>query len=372
MENNKEQQNSTEQYCSNIESSIEEQSFSLEDLHPEEKKVESYKPIQSSSVEVQPDPTIIDGVKETIGDKYTNVSHPKIQTVAFCQNNLEKMPLMSHTHQHTNNNEQQKQPSFTVSENSSEVQNVKIFYLIFGIILLVILVAFPLYSSGENLFSNNSGTSEKISNDDDEKTNNETISTIPNSEDSELEESQNSQISESIEFDMTLSFDKGFVSNEQEIEQEMGFLPTNITGVVRCNLKQAEIISGVTKYASTYLYYENYKLKQAITVTEQIYPDPATYSEAKNATLVYKESADKANTLDVLILQDDSTYTVKNTMKYNLEFGSTTYIESIDTYLKFSSEYDTNIKTAIDNVINKSSNKQNIICSSINTNEAGL
>ena len=51
---------------------------------------------------------------------------------------------------------------------------------------------------------------------------------------------------------------------QKEINQKVGYLPTDLTGVVRCDLEKPVVNAGITTYGSTYLYYENYKLKSAI------------------------------------------------------------------------------------------------------------
>ena len=73
MENNTENQTSTEQYYGAVESTTpikEETSYSLEDLRPKEEIEEKVSPPPvSDTEEIQPDPTVIDGIKAPIGDQ---------------------------------------------------------------------------------------------------------------------------------------------------------------------------------------------------------------------------------------------------------------------------------------------------------------
>ena len=365
MENNNEQQKSTEQLYSNIEGTTielpkknveEEPSYSLEDLHPEEKEeVKEVAPAASSTEEIQPDPTVIDGKKETIGDQS---SFNEVQPQSVVQPAPQPEPVkMSLPVQQPVVPTQAQQP-IKQKKQEPEEPSAKLFYAIFIIILLLVVVGLPLYSSLEKYMEENSGTSEPI------KEQEPVVETKPVETPTEPTTPQEPA---EIVFDMSLEFDKGFVTNEKEINQKAGYLPTNLNGVIRCDLEKPMVMQGITTYASTYLHYENYELRSAITVTKQVYSDQATYMNTKDATLVYKNAGDKYDTLDVLITQDDESYTVTNIMHYHLMYGHTTYIDDLDTNILFSSQYTTNIKKAIDNAIVTGMNNGNTVCGTLNT-----
>ena len=373
MDKEKENQNSTEQFYANVEESAaqhivpnqeEEPSYSLEDLHPEES--EESKPVAppvSSSEEVQPDPTVIDGIKAPIIDTSAQNSQPA-QRVPFSTNALE--PTMA---KQTAVHAAPPQVKKVAAQPTNDTPNAKVFYFVFGIILIVVLIGLPLYSSFKD---DSSGTSETV-NDHVNKT--ETPKENPNDNPTP----NTPQNPTGIKFDMTLEFDKGLVQNEKEVKQKTGFLPTNLTGVIRCDMERPVVTEGITNYASTYLYYENYKLKSAITVTKQVYGDPAIYETNKDVTLVYKTAGDNNDSLDVEIVKDDENYTVTNIMQYNLQYGNSTYIEGLDTSLLFSSQFNTNIKTAMDNLLVTGASSGNAICGALDTtveettnDEAGL
>lgn len=363
MENNNETQKSTEQLYSNIEGSSlelekkvdEEPSYSLEDLHPEEKEeIKHVVPVASHAEEIQPDPTVIEGKKETIGDQSTinetpNISHiePPKATPAPVQM---KVPTPV---QHI--------PSRPIKQQQiPEEPNPKVFYAIFALILIIVLVGLPLYTVINNSLDSNKGTGEPI----DQK------ETTPVVEEKPPVNPTTPTQPGQIDFDMTLSFDKGFVENEKEINKKVGYLPTNINGVIRCDLEKPMVMGGITTYASTYLHYEDYKLRSAITVTKQVYNDEATYMNTKDATDVYKTAGDKYETLDAEITKDDATFTVTNTMHYHLIYGHSTFIDDLNTNIMFSSPYSTNIKTAIEKALTTGMNNGNTICGTLNTENA--
>ena len=157
MENNNEQQKSTEQLYSNIEGTTidlpkknveEEPSYSLEDLHPEEKEeVKEVAPAASSAEEIQPDPTVIDGIKETIGDQSSIneiqpqvIHHPEPPKPEPVRVSIPQQPVLPN----------QAQQPLKKKTQQPEEPNAKVFYAVFIIILLLVAVGFPLYSSLEN------------------------------------------------------------------------------------------------------------------------------------------------------------------------------------------------------------------------------
>ena len=363
MENNNETQKSTEQLYSSIEGSSlelekkvdEEPSYSLEDLHPEDKEeIKQVAPAASHAEEIQPDPTVIDGKRETIGDQSAinempTINHVEPPKAAPTQVQM-KVPAPV---QQIPKPQIKKQPT-------PEEPNPKIFYAILAVILIVVLVGLPLYTVINNSLDSNKGTGEPIEQTPSEPKKEETPSVtqpIP---------TQPGQIN----FDMTLSFYKGFVVNEKEINQKVGYLPTNINGVIRCDLEKPMVMGGITTYASTYLHYEDYKLRSAITVTKQVYNDEATYMTTKDATDVYKTAGDKYETLDVEITKDDATFTVTNIMHYHLIYGHSTFIDDLNTHIIFSSPYSTNIKTAIEKALTTGMNNGNAVCGTLNTENA--
>lgn len=369
MEENKETQVSTEQYYANVEGNStpvepEEQSYSLEDLHPEEPKEEKVAPVAAPEEEVQPDPTVIDGVKETIGDSSAIVeAQPMMQqsTPQPVVSTIPKPQLPTSTN--VAPQDPVRQTKVNKQQNTNEVPNAKIFYLVFGVILLFVIVGLPLYSSIKNGSNPSTGVSEPVT-DDENKTN-------PTTEEQPVTEQPTTGENE-IVFDMDLAFDKGWVTNEKEINQKVGFLPTNLTGVIRCDLERPVVIEGITMYGSTYLYYQNYKIVSAITVTKHQYVDQTSYIANKDATSIYQNAGDTNDSLDVKIIQDDEALTVTNIMQYNLQYGHSTYVEELDTYLNFSSQFGTNIKTAIEQAIITGANSGNAVCGAIITSDAGV
>lgn len=375
MEEKKETQVSTEQYYANVEGistpvEPEEQTYSLEDLHPEEPKEEKVvAPVAAPNEEIQPDPTVIDGVKETIGDS-SATSEQSIQQSSFSQNTLEPKPVVSTIPKPqipTTANVVPQAPVKPIKVNKpqaqNEVPNAKIFYLIFGAILLLVIVGLPLYSSINSALNPTTGVSEPVTNDEN-KTN-------PTPEEKPTTNQPTTGANE-IVFDMSLGFDKGWVTNEKEINQKTGFLPTNLTGVIRCDLERPVVMEGITMYASTYLYYQNYKIVSAITVTKHQYGDQTSYTANKDATSIYQNAGDTNDSLDVKIIQDDNALTVTNIMQYNLQYGHTTYVEELETHLQFSSQFGTNIKTAIEQALITGANSGNAVCGAILTNDAGV
>ncbi len=376
MENNTENQTSTEQYYGAVESTTpikEETSYSLEDLRPKEEVEEKISPPPvSDTEEIQPDPTVIDGIKAPIGDQSAKEEMLASQA-SFSTNRLEPSSMQQPVAPVQQVPQQQMQqviqrpvvqtqaaPVQKINKVQAPQQNedsgVKLFYVVIALIMLGVVVGLPLYSH----FTKNQeqpDTSEKL--EGNKTTNNNGKTDTP---------PEQTRRPGTITFDMSLSFDKGLVTNEKEINQKVGYLPTDLTGVVRCDLENPVVNTGITTYGSTYLYYENYKLKSAITVTKQVYQNQDTYLLTKDSTLIYKNAGDKNDSLDVTITQDDENYTVTNIMQYNLQYGNATYIEELDQNIMFSSHFSTNIKAAIDNLISTSGNT-NTVCSTVNTVE---
>lgn len=362
MEQSNESQKKTEQLYSNVEETYLEinkkidiePTYSLEDLHPEIKEEEKPAVFEPSETEeIQPDPTIIDGKKEIIGDQSAimeaTLERQNVQPLETPQTNLVQMAIPQQLPQI---------PKQTMQNQPPDEPNAKLFYAVFAIILLIVLVGFPLSTVIQNNFESKTGAGEPIKNQEEKKK--------PETEDPSPTEPDSLQINQ-ISFNMDLKFDKGFVTNEKEINQKEGYLPTNLNGVIRCDLEKPLVTEEVTTYASTYLHYENFKLRSAITVTKQVYKDNNIYMNNKDATQVYKTAADKKETLDVEIKQDDVNFTVTNIMHYHLMYGHSTHIEELDKDITFSSIYSTNIKNAIDNTIKSGMNNGIIICGTLNT-----
>lgn len=369
MEENKETQVSTEQYYANVEGNStpvepEEQTYSLEDLHPEEPKEEKVAPVAAPEEEVQPDPTVIDGVKETIGDSSAIAEAQPMMQQPAPQPVVSTIPKPNLP---TSAGPVQQAPVRQMKVNkpqeANEVPNAKIFYLVFGVILLLVIVGLPLYSSINSALNPSTGVSEPVNNDENQ--------TNPTPEEQPATEQPTNGDGE-IVFDMELAFDKGWVTNEKEINQKVGFLPTNLTGVIRCDLERPVVIEGITMYASTYLYYQNYKIVSAITVTKHQYVDQTSYIDNKDATSIYQNAGDTNDSLDVKIIQDDEAFTVTNIMQYNLQYGHSTYVEELETHLMFSSQFGTNIKTAIEQALTTGANSGNAVCGAIVTSDAGV
>ncbi len=376
MENKNETEVSTQQYYGNVETNQEEQvvetpvveaeqSYSLEDLHPEE-EVKETAPVAAPEEEIQPDPTVIEGVKETIGDQSAlaeqTMPTPAPQVQPAPQPVVSTIPKPAPIPTAAGTSVQQPmQP-----QNKNDVPNAKVFYLIFGIILLFVIVGLPLYSSINSSLNNQKGESEPINNNQSEQENKPI-------EEQPTPQQPNTNTNE-IVFDMSLAFDKGLVSNEKEINQKEGFLPTELTGVIRCDLEKPIVSTDFTKLASTYLYYDNYKLESAITVTKLQYVNPALYLERKDAFLIYKTAGDQYESLDVNIIQDDSNSTVTSIMKFNLRYENSTPVEGLEpnNVLIFSSVYGTNIKVAMEKILNPTDPNSNVVCSAISTSDAGV
>lgn len=370
MENNNENQVSTEQYYANVEEEKvetpvpetqpvveEEQSYSLEDLHPEEEVVETpVAPVAAPSEEVQPDPTVIDGIKAPVMNPSPVMEQP-VQSSSFSQNALEPdrsaapAPVGPHPVTNVKN---------TAAEAQNTAPNAKVFYAVIAVIILLLAVGIPLYTSINNSLNNSSGKSEPVEKNDKDENKEKPSTETPTTPTPQTPTTP-------INFDMSLTFDKGLVENQKEVNQKTGFLPTKVTGIVRCDLEKPVVMEGIRTYGSTYLYYENYRLKSAITVTKQQYPNQELYQNTKDATMLYKTAGDKYDAFDADIIQDDQNYIVTNIMKYNLVYGHSIYIEDINSYIIFSSSYDTNINNAINNVLTTGINSGNSMCSSIIT-----
>lgn len=355
MEQNNESQKITEQLYPNIEENSlknvsnisEETTYSIEGLHPELKtQIPEVELPLTNNETLKSNPTIINNQKETTEFQTSNLEQPsQIQdiqpTITSTENTLQPQDVQN-----------PQQPKKTLIEQETpEEPDVKVFYGIFAIILLIVLVGLPLSTTIKNTFD--SKTEEKTPKKEEPKSPSQTPPTPSNPN--------------QINFNSDLTFDKGFVTDSNEINKRQGYTPTNVDGIIRCDLENPIVTNEATTYTTTYLHYEDHGLKSAITVTKKIYKDNNAYTINKDETQIYIKATEKQESLDIVLKEDDENFTLTNIMHYHLMYGHSTYIEELNKNITFSSIYTTNIKNAIDDIITKENNNGNIICGTLNT-----
>lgn len=170
-----------------------------------------------------------------------------------------------------------------------------------------------------------------------------------------------------INFTQSLTFYKGLVSDENELNQEFPYEPAATTGVVRCEFIEPMKDSGITINIHAYLYYEDYKLKK--TYLQQItnFEDKSTFNQ--NVTAI-EELVNSYNNTEVLTIDsqiDKTTQTIKFGMFSNLAYGSYTNSSQEGMIAKLKFNYDDSIKKAMSTMYGLEGMIGNIKCSSVKT-----
>lgn len=170
-----------------------------------------------------------------------------------------------------------------------------------------------------------------------------------------------------INFTQSLTFYKGLVSDEKELNQEFPYEPAATTGVVRCELIEPTKDNGTTINIHAYLYYENYKLKKTYIQQISNFEDKNTFEQNVTTIEEFVKSFNNTENLTLDSQIDKTNQTIKFGMFSNLAYGSYTNSlqEGAISKLKFNN--DDSIKKAMSTMYGLDGMIGNIKCSSVKT-----
>ncbi|MGN1371113.1 MAG: hypothetical protein ACI4XM_02375 [Candidatus Coprovivens sp.] len=170
-----------------------------------------------------------------------------------------------------------------------------------------------------------------------------------------------------INFSQNLSFYKGLVDDENELNQETPYEPAAKTGVIKCELIEPLKDSSLTTNTITYLYYEKNLLKKSYMQQMINISDKNTFTTLAN---YYKELESQYTntenfTLDIQIDYISQTITVG--IFSNLAYGSyvKSPIEGMNLQIKLN--YNDTIKKSMGVLLGAEETLGNVKCSSVKT-----
>lgn len=170
-----------------------------------------------------------------------------------------------------------------------------------------------------------------------------------------------------INFTQSLTFYKGLVSDEKELNQEFPYEPAATTGVVRCELIEPTKDNGTTINIHAYLYYENYKLKKTYIQQISNFEDKNTFEQNVTTIEEFVNSFNNTETLTLDSQIDKTNQTIKFGMFSNLAYGSYTNSLQDGAISKLKFNNDDSIKKAMSTMYGLDGMIGNIKCSSVKT-----
>lgn len=237
-------------------------------------------------------------------------------------------------------------------------------YVAFGVILAIIIIGFPLYSVVDNIL--NPVPNANVGNGTDNE------SEKPTTTVTEKEPEKPKVESAPIIFDTTLSFDKGYTSNDNELYQTIAFKPTATEGVIKCEHIKSYKTSTSTEKGIVYIYYKDSRAKKVIMSNNQQYTSVSTYKQGLAAfTALNKEVSGNKNT-ELTVRTSEKDRLIQANLLIDMAYGKTIKLDgtNLNFYVVFS--YDAPINDAMNKLLNHTTNKGNMACSTIVSNDASV
>lgn len=264
-----------------------------------------------------------------------------------------------------NPNYQPVKPSHQIDEiddldyNPSNNINYKGLVIILGITLVVVLLAFPIYTGLNNYFSKN----------DEEVQEPQPQTQTPTQQEPTTEETPTLP---PINFDMDLSFDKGYSNNPNEYHQTIAYKPEQYEGVIKCENIKTLVSSAGKENVIIYLYYKDLMLKKYMLIDDLKFNNVNTY----NDYIAYYQSLEALTSgnehLYTRILVSDSLYRINFTMLVDLAYNQAIRIPGEKIYYDVQMSYNTPIKNAMNKFLTNKSISGNMYCSTLATNDASI
>ena len=197
-------------------------------------------------------------------------------------------------------------------------------------------------------------------------TTNQPATTVPEKEEEKEEEKPAPPAVTS--FDITLNFDKGYTTNEKELNQTASYQPEQTEGVIKCETIKDRNIPGLTNKESVYLYYKDAAVKKVITISDGKYLSQKTYNTYLTSFKALKSESSKYENLIVDYKANNSTLKINAKVYVDLVYGHNFKFDDTDYIYRIGVTYNTPIKAAMDKMFFNQDYKNNMKCSTILTN----
>lgn len=168
-------------------------------------------------------------------------------------------------------------------------------------------------------------------------------------------------------FDTTFSFVKGYTENPNELNQTAAFTPEKSEGVIKCENIEVTKQNGVLKKDSIYIYYRDYMSKKIILSTNYKYSSNYQYDTYTSSLENIKTESKKHENLTVKINNNNVELYTNLHILVDLAYGNA--FEYSDDYYSFEipMNYNAQINTAMNKILSKAVNKENMHCSTLIT-----
>ena len=243
-------------------------------------------------------------------------------------------------------------------------QNFKGIYIVFGVILAILIIGFPLYSVMDNILHPVPNADVGSGNNNEEERPTTTIT--------EKEPEKPKEEVPPIIVDTTLSFDKGYTTNDDELYQTVAFKPTSTEGVIKCENIKAYKTSTYLEKGIVYIYYKDSRAKKVLISTNQQYNSSSAYNTGIASYAVLKQQIEANKNAEVLIRTSQKDNLIQANVLIDMAYGKTLKFDgtNLNYFVVFS--YDAPINDAMNKVLNNQVNRGNMACSTIVSNDASI
>ena len=268
-----------------------------------------------------------------------------------------------------NPNYQPVKPSHQINEiddldfDTSNNTNYKGLAIILGITLVVVLLAFPLYTGLNNYLSKNKEETPQDNPIVEKPTPNEPTPEEPTPEEPTLPP---------INFDMDLSFDKGYTNNPNEYHQTIAYKPEKYEGVIKCeNIKTITSSEGQVNIV-IYLYYKDLMLKKYMVIDDLKLNNVKSYNEYISYYHSLESLTSNNEHLYTRLLVTNASYRINFSMLVDLAYNQAIRVPDQKIYYDVEMSYNTPIKNAMHKYLTNKSFSRNMYCSTLATNDASI
>lgn len=263
-----------------------------------------------------------------------------------------------------NPNYQPVKPSHQTNEiddldfDTSNNTNYKGLAIILGITLVVVLLAFPLYTGLNNYLSKNKEEAPQDNPPVETPTTNE-----PTPEEPTLPP---------INFDMDLSFDKGYTNNPNEYHQTVAYKPEQYEGVIKCeNIRTMTSSEGQVNIV-IYLYYKDLMLKKYMVIDDLKLNNVKSYNDYISYYQSLESLTSNNEHLYTRLLVSNGSYRINFSMLVDLAYNQAIRVPDEKIYYDVEMSYNTPIKNAMNKYLTNKSFSRNMYCSTLATNDASI
>ncbi len=260
----------------------------------------------------------------------------------------------------SNINTMPKEDNYDFNDNTSKDSSYKTVCIILGVTLLIVLAAFPLYSVVNN-YLNSTKENQTI----------EDKQTIPQ-EDKNEEKEEKPKVELNINFDLDVTFDKGYTTNPNELNQIKGYQPEDSEGVIKCEtINNIQSQTEIAK-AEYYFYYKDYMTKKFLAIQKYKFVNLSTYNSNLQALQSLRSVMTQNEHMYTKLLTDTNSYRLDFYMLQDLAYSQAIKVPDSDYYFDSTISYNKPIKSAMNQFLGDQAYVGNMYCSTINTQDASI